>query len=110
MGNSTAERNGSIGTIRFVRSASSIALFQIQGSRICVVWRVFSRLGDSGGGGLGIFLPEPPQLIHCHTRLDGSQAANQIEDVLGRELTVVLPFQTGWMDRPLGVGHKRASN
>ena len=49
----------------------------------------------SAGGGLGIFLPEAPQLIAGGAWFHSSQAANQVEYVLSRELAIVLPLQAG---------------
>jgi len=54
-----------------------------------------------------IFLPQTPQLIAVLAGLNRSQAADQVKNVLGRELAVLLPFQAGWLDGALEIRHER---
>jgi hypothetical protein len=54
-----------------------------------------------------IFLPQSPQLIAVLAGLYPSQAAYEVENVLTRELAVLLPFQAGWLDGALEIRHER---
>ena len=56
-----------------------------------------------------IFLPQSPQLITVLAGLHRSQAAHQVENVLSRELAVLLPFQAGWLEGALETRHERIS-
>ena len=56
-----------------------------------------------------IFLAQSPQLITVRAGLHRSQAAHQVENVLSRELAVLLPFQAGWLEGALGIRHESNS-
>jgi hypothetical protein len=56
-----------------------------------------------------IFLAQSPQLIAVLAGLHPSQAAYQVENVMSRQLAVLLPFQAGWLDGALEIRHERNS-
>jgi hypothetical protein len=56
-----------------------------------------------------VFLAQSPQLIAILAGLHHSQPAYQVENVLSRELAVLLPFQAGWLDGALEIRHERNS-
>jgi len=56
-----------------------------------------------------IFLPQSPQLIAVLAGLHRSQPADQVKNVLSRELAVLLPFQAGWLDGTLEIRHEHNS-
>ena len=82
-----------------------VALGQSYGRPIAIQAAGQLRLGLAGG--TGILLTQPPELVTGCAWLNRTQATHQVEHVLGRKLTVVLPLQAGRLYGALLIRHKR---